>query len=52
MTAGWVKSWDDSSRPVPISRLPEMYAAGYRVWMRYLALGSEWKHWDAAQIRA
>lgn len=52
MTARWVKSWDDSASPVPISRLPEMYAAGYRVWMRYLALGSAGKHWTDAQIAA
>jgi len=48
----WVRSWDDSFQPVPISRLHEMYAAGYRVWCRYVGPGSTGKHWTKAQIEA
>ena len=48
----WVRSWDDSFQPVPISRLREMYAAGYRVWCRYVGPGSSGKHWTKAQIDA
>lgn len=48
----WVPYWDDSFNPVPISRLREMYRAGFRVWGRYVGMGSAAKHWTAAEIGA
>lgn len=50
MTAGWVKAFDDSFGPV--TDLRAAYAAGFRVWCRYVGPGSDAKHWTAAQIAA
>lgn len=50
MTDGWVKVWDQSFDPVPISRLHEMYAAGYRVMAGYAGGGSASKWATPAMI--
>lgn len=52
MTTGWLPYWDDSFSPVPVSRLGEMYAAGFRVWARYVAAGTSGKWWTDAEIAA
>lgn len=50
MTAGWVRAFDDSFDPV--TDLRAAYAAGFRVWCRYVGPGSDAKHWTPAQIAA
>lgn len=49
---GWTPYWDDSFSPVPIARLGEMYAAGYRVWARYVSGGSSGKWFTRAEVDA
>ena len=49
---GWTPYWDDSFSPVPIARLGEMYAAGYRVWARYVSGGTSGKWFTRAEVDA
>lgn len=51
MTAGWVKVFDQSFQRVPIARLKEMYAGGFRVMAGYAGGGSSTKWLTTAEIK-
>jgi len=50
MVAGWVGAFDQSFTRVPVSRLHEMYAAGYRVMAGYRGGGTSDKWLTANEI--
>lgn len=52
MTTGWIPVFDQSFQRVPVTRLREMYAAGYRVMAGYAGGGTSNKWLTPAEIKA